>query len=165
MLFKNIFLLLGSNLGDRLANLNQSGNLIQLQLGPIIKQSSVYETAPWGKSDQPNYLNQALQIETHLKPQELLSACLTIERLMGRHRDEKWGARLIDIDIVYFDDRIINSNELIVPHPRMTERKFVLTPLVEINPGFVHPVIKKNNRELLNVCKDELSIAVFKPQN
>lgn len=135
--------------------------MIGTELGPIIKLSSVYETAPWGKSDQPNYLNQGVQIETNFEPTELLSRCLKIEGQLGRVRDEKWGARLIDIDIIYFDNQIMNSKNLIIPHPRMAERKFVLEPLTEISPDFIHPLLKKTNKELLTDCKDQLSIKVF----
>ena len=161
MLYKNVFLLLGGNLGDRVSNLRHCNTLIEELLGPIVENSSIYETEPWGKSDQPSFLNQALQIETSLPPMELLSACLTIEKKMGRSRDEKWGARVIDIDIIYFDNQILNSIDLILPHPRMAERKFVLTPLAEINPSFVHPVLLKTNEELLKECKDQLSVKYF----
>lgn len=161
MLYKNVFLLLGGNLGDRVSNLRHCNTLIEELLGPIVENSSIYETEPWGKSDQPSFLNQALQIETSLPPMELLSACLTIEKKMGRSRDEKWGARVIDIDIIYFDNQILNSIDLILPHPRMAERKFVLTPLAEINPSFVHPVLLKTNEELLKECKDQLSVRYF----
>lgn len=153
--------MLGGNLGDRVSNLRHCNTLIEELLGPIVENSSIYETEPWGKSDQPSFLNQALQIETSLPPMELLSACLTIEKKMGRSRDEKWGARVIDIDIIYFDNQILNSIDLILPHPRMAERKFVLTPLAEINPSFVHPVLLKTNEELLKECKDQLSVRYF----
>lgn len=153
--------MLGGNLGDRVSNLRHCNTLIEELLGPIVENSSIYETEPWGKSDQPSFLNQALQIETSLPPMELLSACLTIEKKMGRSRDEKWGARVIDIDIIYFDGQILNSIDLILPHPRMAERKFVLTPLAEINPSFVHPVLLKTNEELLKECKDQLSVRYF----
>lgn len=158
MKYQNIFLLIGSNLGGRLSNLNRCVDLISTELGSIIKPSSVYETAPWGKSDQPNYLNQAIQIETNFGPAELLGRCLTLEKQLGRERKEKWGARVIDVDLIYFNDRIINSKDLVIPHPRMTERKFVLEPLTEISPNFMHPLLKKTNQELLTDCKDQLPI-------
>jgi 2-amino-4-hydroxy-6-hydroxymethyldihydropteridine diphosphokinase len=123
----------------------------------------VYETAPWGKSNQPNYLNQGVQIETNFEPFELLNQCLIIEKQLGRMRDEKWGARLIDIDIIYFDNQIMNTKDLNLPHPRMAERKFVLKPLTEISPDFMHPLFKKTNLELLADCKDPLSIKLFSP--
>lgn len=161
MLGKNIFLLLGSNLGDRLTNLDRGRILIEELTGSIVKKSSIYETSAWGKTDQPDYLNQAVQIETALRPNELLSACLNIEKKIGRQRIEKWGARLIDIDIIYFGGKIIHSNELIIPHPRMAERRFVLVPLTEINPDFVHPILMKTNEELLKQCKDDLLVKYF----
>jgi 2-amino-4-hydroxy-6-hydroxymethyldihydropteridine diphosphokinase len=148
-------------LDDRLSNLNRCTKMIGAELGEIIKLSSIYETAPWGKSDQPDYLNQAVQIETNYEPLELLSGCLTIEKKMGRARDEKWGARLIDIDIIYFNDQILNSPDLIIPHARMAERKFVLMPLTEISQSYIHPVLKKTNEELLRDCKDQLPIKYF----
>jgi 2-amino-4-hydroxy-6-hydroxymethyldihydropteridine diphosphokinase len=163
MSFQNIFLSLGSNLGDRLSNLSLCVNLIGTELGPVINLSTIYETEPWGKSNQPNYLNQAIQIETYLEPSELLSACQHIEREMGRQRDEKWGARLIDIDIIYFGDKILTSDRLIVPHPRIAERKFVLAPLNEISPAFLHPIHQKSNQELLSKCKDVLAVKFFQP--
>ncbi len=164
MLSKDIFLLLGSNLGDRLSNLQLCLEFIKENAGPILKLSSVYETAAWGKTDQPDFLNQAVQIETALQPNELLSACLNIEKKIGRQRKEKWRERLIDIDIIYFNDKTINSNELVIPHPRMAERRFVLVPLTEISPDFVHPILMKTNEELLKQCIDGLLVKYFQPQ-
>ncbi|MBI1768044.1 MAG: 2-amino-4-hydroxy-6-hydroxymethyldihydropteridine diphosphokinase [Bacteroidetes bacterium] len=164
MLYKNIFLLLGSNLGDRLSCLSLCLELIEEHVGTIIKKSSIYETTAWGRTDQPDFLNQAIEIETPFPPTELLSACQNIEKKIGRQREEKWGARTIDIDIIYFGDKIIHSNELTIPHPRMTERKFVLIPLTQISPSFVHPILKKTSEELLKQCRDELLVKYFSPQ-
>ena len=148
-------------MGDRLSNLNKGAKLIETQIGSILKRSAVYETAAWGKTDQPNFLNQALHVKSTLLPIELLESCLTIEKKMGRIRDEKWAERTIDIDIIYFDNKIIDSEELKIPHPRLAERRFVLMPLVEISPEFVHPVLRKTNQELLAICPDKLAVDVF----
>lgn len=150
-------------MGDRLSNLNTCAQLIEAQIGPILKRSSVYETAAWGKTNQPGFLNQALQVKSALLPIELLGSCLAIEKKLGRIRNEKWAERTIDIDIIYFDNEIIDREELKIPHPRLAERRFVLMPLVEINPEFVHPVLKKTNRELLAVCPDKLSVDIYQP--
>lgn len=161
MLNQNIFLLTGSNLGDRLRILHNCSELIELELGHIIERSPVYQTAPWGKTDQANFLNQALQIETVLQPQELLTLCLSIEKKIGRVRDAKWGARTIDIDIVYFDNKIVDLDNLKIPHPRIAERRFVLVPLNEVAPEFVHPIFKKTNAQLLQECVDPLDVKTF----
>ncbi|HTH56409.1 MAG TPA: 2-amino-4-hydroxy-6-hydroxymethyldihydropteridine diphosphokinase [Cyclobacteriaceae bacterium] len=161
MLSQNIFLLTGSNLGDRLQNLNTCSALIEAQVGPVSRRSSIYETAPWGKTDQGNFLNQALQIESALLPTELLAACLAIEEKIGRVRYEPWGARTIDLDIIYYDQKSIDSNELKIPHPRIRERRFVLVPLSELAPEFIHPVLKKTNFKLLQECTDSLEVKIF----
>jgi 2-amino-4-hydroxy-6-hydroxymethyldihydropteridine diphosphokinase len=161
MLIQNIFLLTGSNLGDRLSNLVKCAELIEQQAGHIVKRSSVYETAPWGKTDQDHFLNQALELESALQPQELLTACLAIEKKIGRVRDEKWGSRTIDIDIIYFNDQVIDSDDLKIPHPRIAERRFVLVPICELAPEFMHPILKKTNALLLKECTDALDVAIF----
>lgn len=158
---QNIFLLTGSNLGDRLNNLTKCTELMEAQAGRIVSRSSIYETAPWGKSDQDNFLNQALHLETTLQPHELLETCLAIEEKIGRVRREKWGSRTIDVDIIYYGNQIIDSDDLKVPHPRMAERRFVLIPINEIAPDFVHPILKKTNARLLLECVDRLDVKIF----
>jgi 2-amino-4-hydroxy-6-hydroxymethyldihydropteridine diphosphokinase len=161
MVEKNIFLLLGSNLGDRADNLNRGRTLTEKEIGVIRKTSAIYETAAWGKLDQPDFLNQVVRLSSSLSPGELLSKIQSIEKLIGRTRQEKWGERIIDIDILYFGDQLINSSSLVVPHPYLQERRFALVPLAEISPEFIHPLLQKSNTELLKECKDPLAVEKF----
>jgi 2-amino-4-hydroxy-6-hydroxymethyldihydropteridine diphosphokinase len=154
---ENIYLLLGSNLGDRVVNLTDCLEKISL-FAKIIKQSSIYETAAWGNTEQPNYLNLAIQIESRLSAKDLLQLCLEAERKIGRIRNGKWEARIIDVDIIYYGNEIIHTNDLIVPHPRIAERRFVLEPLCELSKDFIHPIAKKTNQQLLNECTDPLLV-------
>ena len=126
------FLGLGTNLSDRHKNLSNAIDLIGKQIGEVIKQSSIHETKAWGKTDQPDFLNMVIQVETTLSPQKLLEKCLSIEDQIGRIRKEKWGPRLIDIDILYYNDLKIEEENLKIPHPFINEREFVLKPLTEI---------------------------------
>jgi 2-amino-4-hydroxy-6-hydroxymethyldihydropteridine diphosphokinase len=162
MIHRNIFLLLGSNSGDRLGYLRQAIALVEQEIGERITSSKVYETAPWGKTDQPNFLNQVIEIESQLSPDDLLVKVQSIEGRLGRVRAEKWSERAIDVDILYFGDKIIESSYLVIPHPHLAERKFVLVPLVEISSEFVHPVLQKSNAELLKECTDPLAVKEFK---
>ncbi|MBS1682779.1 MAG: 2-amino-4-hydroxy-6-hydroxymethyldihydropteridine diphosphokinase [Bacteroidetes bacterium] len=159
---RTVFISIGSNLGNRKAHLNQCRKLIDQYVCRIIKTSSIYETRAWGKTDQPDFLNQVIQVECSVPAVDLLEKILSIEMDMGRLRKEKWGARVIDIDIIYFGDEIIASNQLIIPHPRMHERNFVLIPLAEISPDFVHPLLKKSNEQLACESSDRLSVKIFK---
>ena len=145
-----VFLLLGSNLGNRQLFLQQAGEAINALVGSVIKRSSVYETQSWGKTDAPDYLNQVLLIATDLSAQAVLQQILAIEKTMGRERTEKWGSRTIDIDILFYGDEVIIEPDLTVPHPHLHQRKFVLEPLAEIAPDYVHPVFNKNILALNN---------------
>ncbi|HEY8916542.1 MAG TPA: 2-amino-4-hydroxy-6-hydroxymethyldihydropteridine diphosphokinase [Chitinophaga sp.] len=149
-------LLIGGNLGNRPLLLQQAVQLIEQQAGKVVKLSGLYETAPWGNVQQPDYLNQALQISTPLAPLPLLHTLLNIEREIGRIRQQKWGARVIDIDIIFYNDDVISLPELKIPHPRMQNRQFVLVPLNEILPDWVHPVFQQTVHALLAACDDEL---------
>jgi 2-amino-4-hydroxy-6-hydroxymethyldihydropteridine diphosphokinase len=153
-----IFLLLGTNLGDRSQHLATARALIEARAGKIIKTSAIYQTAAWGKTDQPDFYNQVIEIESILSPDELLKTTLGIEEEMGRVRTEVWGARTIDIDILLYSDIMVEREHLIIPHPRMNNRKFTLIPLAEIAPEVIHPVTQKTIRELLAICTDKLNV-------
>ncbi|HRN47908.1 MAG TPA: 2-amino-4-hydroxy-6-hydroxymethyldihydropteridine diphosphokinase [Niabella sp.] len=150
----NVFLIIGSNLGNKAENLKQSIRLIEQSAGIVKKFSAVYETEPWGVEQQPAYYNQVLEIITEYNAEELMTRLLNIEKVMGRIRINKYDARNIDIDILFFNDEIYNSETIIIPHPRLHLRRFVLVPLAEIAPEFVHPVFNKNIFMLLDECED-----------
>ena len=143
-----VYLLLGSNLGNRKEILDKAINLLSQKVGVVILQSKDYETAPWGITNQPDFLNLAVSIQTRLEPLQILEITQSIENQLGRVRKEKWGARLIDIDILFYGNEIIDEPNLKIPHPLLQERDFALTPLVEIAPNFVHPVFGKTILEL-----------------
>ena len=145
-------------MGERELNLERARNLIGEKCGEVTTISSIYETAPWGETDQPMFLNQALQIFTSLKPMPLLQKILDIEKQLGRTRQVKFGPRNIDIDILFYNEETHNYPLLTIPHPALQYRRFVLTPMNEIAPGFVHPVLKKTIAELLEECPDDLPV-------
>ncbi|MHA4896107.1 2-amino-4-hydroxy-6-hydroxymethyldihydropteridine diphosphokinase [Pedobacter sp. PWIIR3] len=155
----NVYLLLGSNLGNRKKLLTEAVRQIELRIGKVFSRSSYYETAAWGNTDQPAFLNIALGINTSLTPLSVLRQAMAIEEHLGRIRLDKWGARLIDIDIIFYDDLFINSSELIIPHPEMAKRRFVLEPLNEIAPEFVHPIAQKSVSTLLAELTDQLEVS------
>ncbi len=152
------YLLIGGNMEDREHKLSEAARLLEERCGSIIDRSSVYETAAWGKTDQDDFLNQALIIETRLNAKDLLKELQEIENLMGRNRKEKFDPRIIDIDIIFFNHEIINDEELKVPHPEMIRRNFVLEPLNEIAPAYIHPVFYKTVKELLAGSTDLLAV-------
>jgi 2-amino-4-hydroxy-6-hydroxymethyldihydropteridine diphosphokinase len=149
-----VFLQLGSNLGDRELLLKDAITAIENRVGDTVDFSKVYESTPWRVEGQENYLNQILKVRTTLFADEVLSVVLDIEKQMGRVRVEKWGERLIDIDIIFYNASIIETPDLCVPHKHLQERMFVLTPLHNIAPEMVHPKYNKTIEELLNMCKD-----------
>lgn len=159
-----VFLLLGSNLGDRPTTLSQAQHLIEERIAPVVKASKLYETAPWGVAEQPAFLNQVLQLNTHWHPIDILERILKIEQELGRERRERWGARVIDIDILYYGALVMQMSHLVIPHPRLHERRFTLVPLAEIAADFLHPKLKKNTEELLNECTDNGEVNVFSYQ-
>ena len=152
------YLLLGSNLGNRMKYIASAISEIEIKLGNISRRSSLYQTASWGKHDQPDFINQVIELKTSLEPKDLLSGILGIEADFGRKRIEKWGSRTIDIDILLYDDQIVNEPELIIPHPYLAFRRFCLMPLCEIAPEYIHPVLKKNIQELLFELSDDLLV-------
>jgi 2-amino-4-hydroxy-6-hydroxymethyldihydropteridine diphosphokinase len=163
----SVFLLLGSNLGDRERNLLQACAGIRQSIGNILKISSVYETEPWGFEDCISFYNQAMEIETYLTPEELLQGIHNIEKELGRIRQAPecgsgcafpmatYSSRTIDIDILFYGSKILFTDELMIPHPRLHERRFTLVPLDEIAPGYIHPVYRKPVSELLRQCIDK----------
>ena len=149
------YLLIGGNLGDRAAYLEQAIKQIEALCGRITHTSSIYETAAWGFTEQPPFFNQALQVETALSATELMQQLLSIELSLGRERLLPLGPRSIDLDIIYFNNEIIQDDIVSIPHPRMEQRNFVLIPLNEIAPTFLHPVLHIPTSTLLKQCKDE----------
>lgn len=152
-----VYLLLGSNLGDRHNHLNKATSLIGMKAGSVKQKSRIYESPPWGFEHPQNFLNQALEIETTYAPKMLLHILQEIESDMGRKRNPggTYEARTIDIDIIFYDDIIVDETDLCIPHPRLHERKFALLPLKEIKPQLYHPILKKTIEQLLLDCNDE----------
>jgi len=155
-MINGIYLLLGSNLADKRVNIQRAFDLIELKIGNIILNSSLYETEPLGIIDQDTYLNQVIKVESKFSPKSLLGKCNKIESIIGRKRSEKWGERIIDIDILYYNDLVISDNELIIPHPEIQNRRFTLELLVELAPDLIHPILQKNQKQLLLECTDPL---------
>ena len=156
------YLLLGGNIGNRLARLKKAKQLLEKQIGKVIKYSRVYETASWGNTDQPDFLNQVLLIETKLTAEKIMEQILFIENIMGRVRSEKNASRIIDIDILFFNEDIVQTKNIIIPHPQIQNRNFVLYPLNELSPQLQHPVLKKTINELLLQCNDALAVNFYK---
>tara|TARA_B000000475_G_C15946953_1_gene427109 strand:- start:100 stop:585 length:486 start_codon:yes stop_codon:yes gene_type:complete len=156
-----IFLQLGSNLGDRLSFLNRSENLIEEFIGKLEKRSLVYESTPWGVKNQENFLNSVIIVKSNLSAEDILEKCQEIERTLERERKEKWGERTIDIDILFYNKEVIEKENLKVPHPLISERRFVLIPLNEINSEFIHPQKKETISELLKKCNDTEVVKIY----
>lgn len=156
-----VYLLLGGNLGDRTLYLQQARESIHQQVGRLLRSSKIYETAAWGKTDQPNFLNQVLEIATELLPEEVLQGINQIEQELGRVRHEHWGARVIDIDILFYDDLVQQTQRLTIPHPQLHLRRFTLLPMAELSPELMHPVLHKSINELLQECPDELEVWAY----
>ena len=150
-----VFLGLGSNMGEREKFLNRAiAELKKAQNTKIVWASSVYETDPVGKTDQPKFLNAALEVETALEPRELFAEAKSVEQRLGRTMSERWGPREIDIDVLLYDGLVFSDDAVTVPHPEMERRKFVLVPLKEIAPDLVHPISGMTMEELVAACKD-----------
>ncbi len=155
------YLSIGSNIGDRIKNLSKSRLEIKKKIGNIIYESKIYETEPWGFKKQDFFLNQVLFVKTFFNPERLLKNCKKIERGMGRKVSGKWKERIIDVDILYFNNSIVEKSDLLIPHKFLHERKFILKPLNDIAPNFLHPKILKTTSNLLNECIDNSAVNVI----
>ncbi|RNI29260.1 2-amino-4-hydroxy-6-hydroxymethyldihydropteridine diphosphokinase [Rufibacter latericius] len=153
-----LFLLLGSNLGDRVFYLTEAADRLSALFGKTAQKSKLYETAAWGLEDQPSFLNQVLVFNTGFSPRVVLALTQRIEQELGRIRKERWGARVIDIDVLFYGQQVINTPELHLPHPQLHLRRFTLAPLAEVAPDFMHPVLQKTIIQLLEECPDPLEV-------
>ncbi len=158
------YLLLGSNSGNRLSYLLHAAKAVDMIAGPVLRYSSVYETAPWGFDDNKAFLNQVLEIRTELQAGELLEKILDAETRLGRLRDDEakgYASRTIDIDLLFYGQHIIDQPGLTIPHPRLHLRRFTLVPLAEIAPNMLHPLLKKSIAELESICPDKLQVIKY----
>lgn len=155
---EGIYLGLGSNIGDRKKHISQTINKIESKIGPCLQQSGLYKTAAWGKTNQSYFINQVIEIHTEWAPIDILDGILAIEKQLGRIRKEKWGERIIDIDLLFYGSDIVELPRLLVPHPFIAERRFVLAPMHEIAPDFIHPIFERSISDLLAACPDPLPV-------
>lgn len=158
---RQIILIIGGNIGDRLSLITQAKQLLEEKIGKINLISSLYETEAWGGVSKGNYLNQILILESELSAEQVLDKALQIEKVLGRQRDIKWGNRTMDIDILFYGDQIFDTYDLKIPHPYLHLRRFVLEPLAEIAPDFVHPILKLTSAELLQNCEDDSIVKII----
>lgn len=156
-----IYIQLGSNMGDRNSYIKESLLQIENLLGTIICESKTYESRPWGVTEQREFLNKVICVNSEFSANEALKNLQKIEKKLGRKRKEKWGERTIDLDILFYNQETINTKELTVPHPHIQDRKFVLIPFAEMNGKFIHPTLKKDIFALLNKCKDTEKVSVY----
>lgn len=153
-----VYILLGSNQGNSIEQLKLAVQHIKGEVGSIEKSSSVYQTAAWGNTDQAPFSNQVILVRTEKNAEEVLRILLGIEKKMGRKRVVKWEPRMIDLDLLFYNDLIMEEPNLTIPHPYLHQRRFTLVPLVEIDENYVHPIFKKTMKELLESCEDKLSV-------
>lgn len=157
--YKEVYMLLGSNLGDRELMMRQAIERIEAEIGNVSVRSSLYETAPWGNTAQPAFLNMAIMVQTTLSALEVLEKALNIEKQLGRVRAERWGSRTIDIDLIFYASAIVNvEGKLTIPHPQMQNRRFVLEPLAEIAAAYIHPVLNSKVEDLLQSLDDDTAV-------
>jgi 2-amino-4-hydroxy-6-hydroxymethyldihydropteridine diphosphokinase len=151
-----IYLCIGGNLGERETNLEEAIDFIGFNFGDVVAVSSIYESEPWGMSDVPNFLNQVVHLQSELTDKELLVEIADLEEFFGRERSSQgYVSREMDIDVLFIDEEVISTEALQVPHPRISERRFVLEPLAEIAPEFIHPELKQSVEVLLKACSDK----------
>jgi len=155
------YLLLGSNMGNSKKQLYKALFVFEKQIGKILRQSGLYSTAAWGNTNQPDFINQVIVVQTKLTALQTMQTILNIEKKMGRLRTVKNAPRIIDIDILFFNKEIIDGEELTVPHPQLQNRRFVLVPLNELSPNFKHPVLKNTIHQLFIHCTDKLNVKKF----
>jgi len=153
---EEVVLLLGSNIEPRLSFLNRAILFLEKELGTAINISEIYESEPWGFAADTSFYNRAVIFETEKKPDDVLNICLKTEKVLGRKRNNRKGyaSRIMDVDVIYYGNRIINTEKLIIPHPRLHLRRFALLPLAEMAPELIHPILNKNQKELLTNCND-----------
>jgi len=159
------FFITGGNIGNRKKNLEVAAALIEKRIGKITQTSQIYETDAWGITGQPTFYNQVLIGESNFSAEDVIQKILEIEEEMGRVRTIKNAARIIDIDILFFNDETVNEQNLIIPHPEIANRRFVLIPLNELAPEMIHPVLRKSIKELLSICKDPLKVTPLQSLN
>ena len=153
-----VYLLLGTNLGDRAANLRHATQCIEQAIGPVVEASSWYETAAWGVLEQPSFYNQVIRVTTPLSHEPLMRSLQAIEQQMGKVKLGHWRERLIDLDVLYYGHRLVRTSFLTLPHPELQNRRFTLVPLCEIAPQLVHPVLGQTQQQLLEACEDTLEV-------
>lgn len=157
-MLQQVYISLGGNMGNTQEIFQKALKEIEEKLGHIVQKSSLYRTAPWGNTQQSDFLNQVILLETEYSPEKLLDNLLTIELLFGRERNIHWGPRTLDLDILFYGELILNKANLTIPHPRITERRFILAPLQQIAAEWLHPLEQKTIQTLLNECKDTSSV-------
>jgi 2-amino-4-hydroxy-6-hydroxymethyldihydropteridine diphosphokinase len=155
------FLHLGSNEGNRLEMIDKATAMIEGQIGKLLIKSSLYETEAWGMKDQPDFINQAVKIDTPHTSLETLQLCKKIEHELGSMKKEKWGQRSIDIDLLFWNESIISDENISLPHPQIENRNFVLIPLMEIAGEFIHPVLNKSIEEIFDECEDDCEVLLY----
>jgi 2-amino-4-hydroxy-6-hydroxymethyldihydropteridine diphosphokinase len=153
-----VVLSLGGNIGDVSATFTKAIHLLKEDVGAKVVFSPLYSTKAWGVENQPDFFNQVVILESSLPPMQVLKSCLAIELKLGRVRAQKWYERRIDIDLLFYNNEVLHLKDLIVPHPYLQQRNFVLFPLVDVLPLFIHPLLLKTMQELKNECKDELEV-------
>ena len=158
---KHVFLSLGGNLGNTPEIFERTYPMIENKVGPILQKSSLYQTAAWGLTDQADFLNQVVLLESSLTPNEILAEIQAIEKALGRERQVTWGPRTLDLDILFIDQELIQERDLQIPHPHIQDRKFILIPLHEIAADLNHPIYNKSIRELLNESKDTSAVSLI----